>query len=199
MAAIAPVTMVAAARGSRSGRKLPSRRPRGQDVDDLLMPVCLQRPHRGVDLGIAARALDHFGKHGEKLRIVLHRFAEVGHLMLQLLQRRQALAPPGLALGDEVVAHRLGDELDQRLLGRHVIVQRRDVDADAFGDVARAQSLEAALGDQRARRGGDRRRRTSEFSRARVGVSVFINQLIDCQRKRSQSWFGSYSTKLLVK
>ena len=36
-----------------------------------------------------------------------------------------------------------------------MIVQRGDVDADAVGDVAGAQALEALLGDQRTRRGRD--------------------------------------------
>ena len=42
-----------------------------------------------------------------------------------------------------------GDELDQRLLGRHVVVERRDVDADAIGDIAGAEALEALLDDER--------------------------------------------------
>ena len=99
--------------------------------------------------------------------------------MLQLLQRGQAVARPGLALGDEVVAHRLRDDLDQRLLGRHVVVQRGHVDADPLGDVARPQTFEAALGDQRARRRGDRRTPDVRMFADTDGVLSFINQLID--------------------
>ena len=99
--------------------------------------------------------------------------AEVRHLLLQLLQRRQAVAAPALALGDEIVAHRLRDDLDQRLLGRHVVVQRRHVDADPLGDVARAQPFEAALGDQRARRRGDRRAADIRILAGTGGVFAF--------------------------
>ena len=41
-----------------------------------------------------------------------------------------------------------GDSLDHRFLGRKIIMQRRDVDAGATGDVARAQILEPVLGNQ---------------------------------------------------
>ena len=45
------------------------------------------------------------------------------------------------------------DASNQRLLGREVVVQRGDVDADVSGDVAGAQALEAVGGD--APIGGD--------------------------------------------
>src|SRR5881392_3666830 len=46
-------------------------------------------------------------------------------------------------------SHRVSDDApDQLLLRRVVVVQRRDVDADFCGDVARSQPLEATLGEE---------------------------------------------------
>ena len=55
----------------------------------------------------------------------------------------------------EIVAERFGDQLDQRLLARHVVVQRRDIDADAIGNVAGAEALDALFDDQGPGRPGD--------------------------------------------
>ena len=51
--------------------------------------------------------------------------------------------------GRAEASHRVSDDApDQLLLRRVVVVQRRDVDADFCGDVARSQPLEAALGEE---------------------------------------------------
>ena len=52
---------------------------------------------------------------------------------------------PRHVLAAKEIVQRLGDQFDQRLLARHVVVQRRDIDADPLGDVARPEALDAFL------------------------------------------------------
>jgi hypothetical protein len=77
----------------------------------------------------------------------------VGEFLVQPVERR--LAGRGHRrrmqrdeLGGEVV----GDAADERLLGREIVVQRRDVDAGAVGRAARAQPFEAVSGEAGERR-----------------------------------------------
>src|SRR5437588_4013998 len=50
-----------------------------------------------------------------------------------------------LERGPEAVHRVVEDRADQRLLGRKVVMQRRDVDADLGCDVARPQAFETTL------------------------------------------------------
>ena len=120
-------------------------------------PALFHRQDGFGDALVAAAALHQLGKHQQDFGFFERDLAEIDELEVHAFGGAQMGARPVDALLDEGVAQRFGDQLDQGLLGRYVVVQRRHIDADAIGNVAGAQALDAVFDDQGAGRCGDRR------------------------------------------
>lgn len=98
---------------------------------------------------VTPRLLHHLGEAQHDLRALEGEFAKIEKLDIHALGRTQMRAWPRHVLAAKEIVQQLGDQLDQRLLARHVVVQRRDIDADPLGDVARPEALDAFLDNQR--------------------------------------------------
>ena len=108
---------------------------------------------RAVEQSLRREAVDLRAQHEQQGRAVLGQ-----HVLEDVAQRRQRLAVVGVRPAQG--AHRLGlgreDRRDHVALGAEVPVDERVVDAGGGGDVAHADAVDAASGEQLARGRQDR-------------------------------------------
>jgi len=103
----------------------------------------------GIATNIVVHSRFHEDDRGRTDKAELERdFAEVDELEIHSLPGTEMSPGPRDRLAVEEQLKRFGDKLDQRLFGRDVVVHRRDVDANALGDIAGPQAFDALFGDQ---------------------------------------------------
>ena len=101
---------------------------------------------------VADPADGELGHHREELRLVARKTAKAAEVRTQL-SLRCARAPERSAEAAHGVSHHPADEI---FLMREVVMERRDVDADRCGDLARAEALEATCRKDLVPRGDQR-------------------------------------------